>query len=200
MDDEAGEGLVMLARKAIYTYLTTGKLVSIPQSSGEILKENRGVFVTLKTYPGRELRGCIGIPEPIMPLAEATIDAAISSATRDPRFHKVRPEELSDLTIEVTVLTRPEPLIVENPHEYTERIELGRHGLTIEKGHYRGLLLPQVPVEHGFDTEEYLGCLCTKAGLPSDSWSKNDVKICSFEGIIFSETSPGGPVVRKTLS
>ncbi len=199
MDEDDGATLVRLAREAISTYLTSGKVLSTPQLASEVLKEKRGVFVTLTTHHEKELRGCIGIPEPIKPLAEATIDAAISSATRDPRFPMVRPEELSGLTVEVTVLTRPESITVEDPHEYTEEIELGRHGLTIEKGRYRGLLLPQVPIEHGFDIGEYLGCLCMKAGLPGDSWSKQDVKICRFEGIIFSETTPEGRVVKKTL-
>ncbi|MFQ5888013.1 MAG: TIGR00296 family protein, partial [Candidatus Hydrothermarchaeales archaeon] len=146
MDEKDGELLLKLSRRAISEYLKHGKVIKAPEDVKEELKEKRGVFVTLTTYPDKRLRGCIGFPEPIKPLIEAVIEAAISSATRDPRFHPVSLQELPHITVEVTVLTPPDTIDAKTPEETLEKIEIGRHGLIIEKGMCRGLLLPQVPV------------------------------------------------------
>jgi uncharacterized protein (TIGR00296 family) len=199
MDASDGEFLVKLARKAISEYIDNGDVIPTPTEVKKGLKEKRGVFVTLTTHPEKRLRGCIGLPEPVKPLVEAVIDAAISSATKDPRFYPVSIQELSQITIEVTVLTRPKLIAVKSPEERLDLIELGRHGLIIEKGLSRGLLLPQVPVEQGWSIEEFMEGLCMKAGLSSDSWKKSDTKLYSFEGIIFSEVAPGGDVVKREI-
>jgi uncharacterized protein (TIGR00296 family) len=199
MDASNGEFLVRLARKAISEFIEIGNIIPVPNDVRKELKEKSGVFVTLTTYPEKRLRGCIGLPEPVKSLAEAVIGAAISSATRDPRFHPLVAQDLSHITIEVTVLTRPKLIEANSPEERLDLIELGRHGLIIEKGLCRGLLLPQVPVEQGWDIEEFMVGLCIKAGLPSDSWTQSDAKLYSFEGVIFSEEAPAGKVVKREI-
>ena len=182
---ENGNFLVELARRAITTYLSDRKVIETPEDVDPKLKDNMGVFVTLNS--GKELRGCIGYPEPVMPLLNAVIDAAISAATRDPRFNPLTPAELDKIHVEVSVLTKPVLMEVENPIEYLEKIILGQDGLIVESGPYRGLLLPQVATEWGWNGEEFLSNTCMKAGLASDCWHSNDVKIYKFASQIFGE-------------
>lgn len=162
---------------------------------GEGFGEDRGVFVTLSLYPSGDLRGCIGYPYPVMPLAEAIAGAA-RSACHDPRFPDLRPSELGGITVEVTILTVPEELTADGPDALLDLVEIGRDGLIIECMGRRGLLLPQVPVEWGWDREEYLEHLSAKAGLPKDAWRWDGTKLYAFGGTIFSETSPGGDIVE----
>ncbi len=194
MDIKKGEFLVRLARRAIESYLS-GKDISV-ETDDEELNERRGVFVTLNTYPEHELRGCIGFPEPIFPLIQATVKAAIAAATQDPRFPPVKPEELENIVVEVTILTKPELIAVENPKEYLNKIEIGKHGLIVERGFNRGLLLPQVPVEQGWSKEDFLCYTCIKAGLPPDCWFDEHTKIYRFSGEIFKEGKPKGKIIR----
>ncbi len=201
LTDEEGTFLVKLARRAVEENLKDGRVISPPRETSQKLMERCGVFVTLnKIHDGRkELRGCIGFPYPTYPLAKAVIEAAISSATRDPRFNPVSPEELNHITFEVSVLTPPELIEVEKPTEYPKMIKVGRDGLIIEHGYYKGLLLPQVPVEWGWDEEEFLCQCCIKAGLPPDYWLIRGTKIYKFQAIIFEETEPRGKIVRRML-
>ncbi len=196
---EEGRYLVGLARKTITDYLMTEEVLKVPEDCPENLKAKAGVFVTLHTYPEGSLRGCIGFPEPIMPLCDALINAAISAATRDPRFRPVTSEELQDINVEVTVLTPPKLIEVEKTQDYPSKIEIGRDGLIVEKGMFRGLLLPQVPVEQGWDKKEFLSGTCMKAGMMPDCWYDAKTKIYKFEGKIFSETKPKGEVEEKTI-
>ncbi|KYC47394.1 MAG: hypothetical protein APG11_01164 [Candidatus Methanofastidiosum methylothiophilum] len=145
------------------------------------------------------MRGCIGYPEPVLPLIDALLDASISSATRDPRFQKVRPDELKNLVIEVTVLTPPELIKVQDTEEYPSKIEVGKDGLIVELGFRKGLLLPQVPVEEKWDSEDFLCHTCIKAGLPLDCWMNKEAKIYKFQGQIFSETRPEGEIIEKNF-
>ncbi|MBL7118868.1 TIGR00296 family protein [Candidatus Bathyarchaeota archaeon] len=199
---ELGEFLVRLARKAIQTYLKDRKVTSIPEGSPAALKEPRGVFVTLnKSLRGEKtLRGCIGFPEPMYPLGEATIRSAISAATSDPRFPPVELSELPELMIEVSILTPPQLVESSNPLEYPGKIEVGRDGLIIERGRSKGLLLPQVPVEWGWDAEEFLIQCCIKAGLSPESWLLDGTRVYSFQGKVFSEESPSGQVREVILA
>ncbi|NJE03708.1 TIGR00296 family protein [Thermococcus sp. MV11] len=199
--DEWGEFLVRLARKAVEEYVRNGRTIKPPEDTPPELWEKMGVFVTLNKRhapPQMALRGCIGFPLPIYPLVEATIKAAIYAAVDDPRFPPVRESELDDLTVEVSVLTPPEP-IEGPPEERPRRIKVGRDGLIIEKGIYSGLLLPQVPVEWGWDEEEFLAQTCWKAGLPPDCWLDPDTKVYRFTAEVFEEEYPRGPVRRKPL-
>ncbi len=199
MDATFGEFLVRLARKAIGEYLASGAVIRPPKDVNAKYLEKRGVFVTLHTYPVGRLRGCIGFPEPIKPLATAVIDSAISAATGDPRFPPLGLNELSGVVVEVTVLTPPELMIAENSDDYLRQIEVGRHGLIIENRVHRGLLLPQVPGEQGWNSEEFLAGLCMKAGLPESAWKERNTRLYRFEGAVFSETTPGGAVVEKGI-
>jgi uncharacterized protein (TIGR00296 family) len=99
--------------------------------------------------------------------------------------------------VEITVLTPPEPIGAETPEERLNEIEIGKHGLIIERGPHGGLLLPQVPVEQGWGKEEFLEGLCMKAGLPRDSWRDMKTMLSSFQGVIFSEKEPGGTVEKR---
>ncbi len=200
---EEGKFLVKLARKNIESYIKTGKKVEIPQDISEKLKEKAGVFVTLRKLKGsgpeKELRGCIGYPLPYHPLIEAVIESSISSATKDSRFSRVKEKELNNIIVEVSALTPPEEIKVNNPDEYLEKIKIGRDGLIVEYGGYSGLLLPQVPVDWKWDVKTYLAHLMQKAWLPSNTWKERNVKISSFQAEIFEEETPQGEVVRRDI-
>jgi uncharacterized protein (TIGR00296 family) len=159
-----------------------------------------GVFTTISKHPGHELRGCIGIPEPVMSLREAIVQSAMSAATEDPRFAPVVPAELDRIVVEVTLLSRPEPVPVSRPKELLERVKVGVHGLIASRGPYRGLLLPQVPVEQGWDVEEFLKHTCWKAGLAPEAWKDPQTKFMWFTGQVFAEQGPRGPVAPKPLT
>ncbi|OGD18571.1 MAG: AMMECR1 domain-containing protein [Candidatus Aminicenantes bacterium RBG_16_63_16] len=166
-----------LARRAIAHYFKTGGHLRTPIKTGT-LKEKRGAFVTL-TVDG-ELRGCIGYPLPVKLLDETIIKMAVAAASHDTRFAPLLPEEMDRLRIEISVLGLPEP--VTSPMD----VEVGRHGIIVSKGSNRGLLLPQVPVEHAWDRETYLRHGCLKAGLGPDEWRKG-AKIEVFTAQVFSE-------------
>jgi len=194
---EEGKLLVRIAREVVEEYVRRRKIPPRPNVPASFLQP-RGVFVTL-TKRG-ELRGCIGYPFPTRPLIEALTDAAISAATRDPRFEPVSPDELGEIEVEVSVLSEPEEIAVKHPSEYLEKIEIGRDGLIVEWGGYAGLLLPQVPVEWGWDVEEFLCQTCMKAGLPPDYWLRKDVKVKKFTAQIFREKSPRGKIEERHLT
>jgi uncharacterized protein (TIGR00296 family) len=199
---QEGKFLIHLARNAVKTYLETGKTLKAPEDTPAKLFENCGVFVTINSLKNgdKKLRGCIGYPYPTSPLVEAVIDSAINAATRDPRFYPLSIGELGKVVFEVSVLTPPEAVEVENPKEYLAKIKVGEDGLIVEKGIYKGLLLPQVPVEWEWCEEEFLCQCCVKAGLPPDSWLTKDAKIYKFQAIIFEEETPKGEVKRLHLS
>ena len=202
LTDEEGKLLVSLARTTVKTYIETGQTLKPPQNTPKKFFKNCGVFVTInKLKQGtKQLRGCIGLPYPTNPLVEAVIEAAVSAATQDPRFEPLTPKELDSVVFEVSVLTPPEPFVVEKPQEYLKQIKVGEHGLIVEKGYRKGLLLPQVPVEWGWCEEEFL-CQCSvKAGLPPDSWLTKEAKIYKFSAIVFEEEEPFGKVKRKSLT
>jgi uncharacterized protein (TIGR00296 family) len=180
-----GDFLLKLARTAIETYILKGQVVNAPEPPSASLKENRGVFVTL--HENEELRGCIGYPEPVKPLLNALIEVAIGAATGDPRFAPLNSHELEKIDVEVSVLTLPELIVAVRPSEYLEKIDIGLDGLIIERGIFRGLLLPQVPIEWGWDKEEFLANTCLKAGMSPDCWLQKGVKVFSFQSQIFSE-------------
>ena len=168
--------LLALAREAITSKVSGGHLPQ-PAEIDEAFCQLQGAFVTL-TKQG-SLRGCIGYPEPIYPLYQSIIHGAASAALQDPRFSPVTPAELTAIEIEISVLsvlapTKPEAVVV------------GTHGLVVEKGRLRGLLLPQVPLEWGWDREEFLNYTCRKAGLPAEAW-RTGASLYSFTAEVFSE-------------
>ena len=202
LTQEEGEFLIHLARNTVTQYLETGKVPKPPKETPKKLFEHCGVFVTISipVKGEKELRGCIGYPYPTSPLVEAVIDSAINAATQDPRFEPLTFDELGKVVFEVSVLTPPELVDVKNTKEYLSKIKVGEDGLIVERGPYKGLLLPQVPVEWGWCEEEFLCQCCMKAGLPPDTWLTKDAKIYKFNAIVFDEETPNGEVKRLNLS
>jgi hypothetical protein len=175
-DDEKRE-LLRIARATIREYLASGRL---PPGSPhkESLVQPGGVFVSLHIQG--ELRGCIGTFAETDPLFRTVQQMAISAATRDPRFDQLGPEELPTLEIEISVLSSLKPA-------KAEEVEVGTHGLHVSRGRLRGVLLPQVAVEHGWDRNTFLEQTCRKAGLPPDAWQLPGTDIEVFTAQVFSE-------------
>jgi len=195
LSDSDGVFLVKTARRAVTGFLSNGNRLKLEPDLEEKFSFNSGVFVTLNNPDG--LRGCIGFPMPEKKLSHAIIEGAIAAATEDPRFPSVKTNELNDIVFEVTVLTPPVEIDVSDPMEYLKKIKVGRDGLIIRHSFSSGLLLPQVPVEYGWNVEEFLQHTCEKAGLSRDTWKNESVKIEKFEGIIFKEETPNGAIVRE---
>ena len=189
LSDSDGVFLVKTARMAVTEFLSNGKRMKLESEREKKFYFNAGVFVTLNNADG--LRGCIGFPMPDKKLSHGIIDAAIAAATEDPRFSPVKTNELNGIVFEVTVLTPPVEITVNDPMEYLEKIKVGRDGLIIRNSFSSGLLLPQVPVEYGWDVEEFLQHTCEKAGLEKDTWKNEKVKIEKFEGIVYKEETNG---------
>lgn len=192
---EQAKMLIGEARRIIEFYLEAGKLskARIPEE----MDKPTGVFVTLKKQraKGERLRGCIGFPEPIYDLSRGLASAAVSAAFSDPRFPPVGAEELPDISIEISLLSTPCLLKVPKT-ELSSAVKVGEHGIIIERGINRGLLLPQVAVEEGCDSESFLALGCLKAGLPPDAWLDKKVNVYVFTAEVFSEVEPRGDVVK----
>lgn len=193
---EEGKLAVRLARQSLVNYIEKKKIAE-PESLPQVFDEKRGVFVTI--HEEGELRGCIGYPQPIMPLGRAIVDSAINACSRDPRFPCVRPSELQRVEVEVTILTKPEPYDVPK-QRLPEVVRIGTDGLIVTKGMYSGLLLPQVAPEWGFDPWTFLSQTCLKAGLLPDAWIDEDTEVLHFEAQIFAEVAPGREVIEKSYA
>jgi len=192
--DTEGNELVKMARKAVSELLKNNSKINDSEFNSKY-DFSSGVFVTLNKQ--NSLRGCIGYPLPVKNLSEGLIEAAIAAATQDSRFTSVNIDELDLIVFEVTVLTPPIEIKVDDPMEYLSSIKVGRDGLIVENAYTSGLLLPQVPTEYGWNAEEFLCHTCEKAGLVKDAWKDKTTKVSRFEGVIFKEESPNGVVVRK---
>ena len=196
---EAGSIVVKTARRAIEYHLS-GRRLGLPSEPSRGLDGRHGVFVSLVDWMnGGGLRGCIGSLVGVRPLLEHVIMAAVEAASKDVRFRPVGLGELDKLVVEVTVLSSLEKVEVEKPLELRERIRVGRDGLMVDSSGSRGLLLPQVAVEEGFDSEEFLSQCCLKAGLPPDAWLTSDVEVSRFRGQVFAEERPKGRVYERIL-
>ena len=161
ISEKDGQILVKTARVIVTDYLKNGSKTELGKKFQEDFSFNSGVFVTLNNPLG--LRGCIGYPLPDKKLFNALEEAAISAATEDPRFPPVKFEELDSITFEVTVLTPPTKIEVNDSQEYLSKIKIGQDGLIVKYGYSSGLLLPQVPVEYGWNEKEFLEYTCEKA-------------------------------------
>jgi len=181
MDQDLADTLLTVAREAV-TAVLNGRRPAPIENPDERLTGHQGCFVTLKTHG--QLRGCIGQFTADRPLIEVVQDRAVASATQDPRFvhNRLQPEELDDLRIEISVLS---PLQrIANPLD----IELGVHGILIQRGGFGGCFLPQVATETGWTKEEFLGTCCShKAGLPHDAWKDPATEVHTFTADIISE-------------
>lgn len=198
ISDSDGKLLVKTAREVVTEYLATNKIKQLSKEFQEKFSFNAGVFVTINKM--KNLRGCIGYPTSDQKLYQALADAAISAAVNDPRFIPLNQDELNSVTFEVTVLSPPQLIVVNDYRDYFEKIKIGRDGLIVKKDFHSGLLLPQVPVEYGWNVQEFLEYTCEKAGLDKNSWKDLKTKIFKFSGIIFYEESPNGVVKRKLLN
>ncbi len=172
------EYLLKLARYSIEKYAGIDSQKPQPPDS-VTLTSKMGAFVTL--HKRGRLRGCIGFIEAEKPLYKTIMEAAVLAASEDPRFSPVKASELGDLELEISVLSVPEPCST------YEEIELGKHGLIMRQKYYRGLLLPQVPVEHHMNKEEYLTAICEKSGAPGDLWKREKINLLKFTALVFSE-------------
>lgn len=189
---EDGKTLVKFSRYVIKTYFS-GKTINYKEA--DKFSDKQGVFVTLSLYD--KLRGCIGYPEPVYPLNRAITEAARAAAFKDPRFPPVTEEEFEDITIEVSVLTIPKLIEVENPNEYLDKIEIGKHGLIVKLAFNSGLLLPQVFTEYESTPREALEMTCQKADLPKNAWKDIETKIFTFSAQIFKEEEPNGNIIEE---
>jgi hypothetical protein len=151
---------------------------TLPELDAALGNQERAAFVTLTRH--EQLRGCIGTLATDRPLRETIAELAVSSATEDPRFSRVRPEEVEDLRIEISVLTPP---VDARP----EDVVIGMHGVIVERGFRRGLLLPQVATEHHLTREQFLDAVCQKAGLPGGCWREPGVRLQTFTAEVFGE-------------
>jgi AmmeMemoRadiSam system protein A len=170
--------LLTLARQAIAAALAKRRAAS-PAADG-VLKEKRGAFVTLHERATDDLRGCVGYVEPLFPLAETIVRAAVAAALHDTRFEPVTTRELPALRVEISVLSVPEPL---RPQD----VVVGTHGLILSLGGRSGLLLPQVATEHGWDVTTFLEQTCRKAGLPAGAWRRPEAHLLGFSATVFGE-------------
>ncbi|MDH3765727.1 MAG: TIGR00296 family protein [Nitrosopumilus sp.] len=195
ISDTDGNELVKMARRAVIEILKDNSKIDDSEFNSKF-NFNSGVFVTINKQ--NSLRGCIGFPLPVKRLCEGLIDAAIAAATQDYRFTPLNVDEIDQVVFEVTVLSEPTEIKVEDPKDYLSIIKVGRDGLIVENDYTSGLLLPQVPVEYNWDVEEFLKYTCEKAGLGKDAWKDKGIRVLKFEGVIFKEKSPNGLVIRES--
>ena len=187
---EEGTELVKLARAAVESYLRNGKIINSTKKSNK----KAGIFVTLyqtqTSNSEKNLRGCIGYTIPSRNVYDTVIAAAINAATEDPRFMALSQEELENTIFEVSVLTKPILIKVNNTLAFQSEIIIGRDGLLLESKYGSGLFLPQVPVEQKWTINEYLASLCYKAGAPADAWKLPDSRLYKFRSLVFTENIP----------
>lgn len=177
LSEEEQGVLLALARRAIAAGLGGGAPPVLDDPPARLRRE-QGAFVSL--HRGRSLRGCVGMVSPGRPLAETVASCALAAATQDPRFDAIAPSELAGLSIEISVL---DPLVrVRGPEDVT----VGLHGLMVSAGGRRGVLLPQVAVQQGWDAVTFLEEACLKAGLPGHAWTERAV-IETFTAQVFDE-------------
>jgi len=185
---EDAKKLISLARKSIEAELDKKIEIKIPEEKQ--FRQARGVFVTLHTFPGNELRGCIGFPYPTLPIGKAVVEAAKAAAFADPRFQPLKKGEMNKIIIEISILSMPQ-------EAKPEKIKIGKDGLMCNYLGYSGLLLPQVATENKMNRIEFLECVCQKASLPKDAWQKNGFKLQKFQAQIFKEKKPNGEIVEE---
>jgi hypothetical protein len=183
---EQGKELIKLARKAVESK-------KVEKKFNKDFKIKKGVFVTIESFPEKELRGCIGFPYANLKIGEAVQSAAISAAYEDMRFPPLENNELNRIVFEISVLTEPELIKVKNSKEYFEKIKAGKDGLILQNGPFAGLFLPQVWKQIP-KTEEFLENLCFKANLTPDYIHDKGTKIWKFGAQIFAEEKPNGRV------
>jgi len=172
------EILLEVARQAIEAVVRSQAVSPEPREE-KLLNARSGCFVTIKQ--DGKLRGCIGNFQSELPLFKEVAEMAAASATKDPRFYPLQEDDLGNISLDISVLSPLEKI------DDIDMIEVGVHGIYLEKGYYRGVLLPQVATEHGWDRKTFLKQTCLKAGLPTDAWQAEDTDIYIFSAQIFGE-------------
>ncbi len=190
---------MQVARKALTDYIVDRRRIEVPSKVPPTLEKKAGVFVTLYEVGenGRQLRGCMGIPLPEHHVIESTIEAALLSSAKDFRFEPVTPSEIGRILIEVSVLSPPERIRVNSPLEYPKKVTSGQDGLMVKWHLASGLLLPELPTQFAWDSQDFLTYACMKAGAPPDCWLTPDAKIYKFQTDVCVEAEPGGRVVVR---
>ncbi len=173
--------LLNAARDSIKSKFEETEIQTPDYNKHPLLKSKAGAFVTLTE--NKNLRGCIGYIISNKKLFNTVCDAAIQAAFHDPRFYPLQKNELENISIEISILSEPFPL-----NSYDEII-IGVHGLIVEEEGRRGLLLPQVPIEHNMNKEQFLEAICQKAGLPKNLWREKQINLSGFTATVFSEES-----------
>ena len=181
LDAEERKALLRIARRALEGFIGAGRMPLEDVAEAKLAAPG-AAFVTLTK--NARLRGCIGFTDPVAPLYKVVQECAVAAATEDPRFPPVSPQELAALRIEISVLT---PLFPIKPEE----VVVGKHGLMVTQGRMRGLLLPQVPVEWGWDRETFIDQTCVKAGLPPSAW-RHGATLQGFTAEVFREEGGEG--------
>lgn len=193
LDVESGRELVSLARGAIAE--PAGDDGPPESADDEASTAFGGAFVTLER--GDRLRGCCGRIDAAGSLRQVVRSSAAAAAREDPRCATVESAEMDAVTVTVTVLSEPVAGPVDSPDALPEAIAVGRDGLLVTRGPSRGLLLPQVAVDHDLNGREFLSAACRKAGLPEHAWRRDGVDVAQFTARAFAERSPGGEVVVR---
>jgi AmmeMemoRadiSam system protein A len=178
LSPEARKALLALARATLEAHFAGRPPAPLPPF--EELRQPGSAFVTLRRRSDHELRGCVGFMDSGESLAEVAAEAAVAAAVRDGRFDVVTAAEVPALRIEISVLTMLQPI-------ESDQVEVGRHGLVVQYAGKRGLLLPQVPVDRGWDCETFLSWTCRKAGLPPDTWKRPGCELLGFTAQVFAE-------------
>ena len=179
IDADEQRRLLDLARRALEAHVRGTTPPAVETSAND---PRRGAFVSI--FWRGELRGCLGRLTSNLPIRRIVFQLAQAVADSDPRFDKVTPSELADIAFEISILTR------EREVASVDEIEVGRHGLIVEHGSSRGLLLPQVPIEQGWDRDTFLDHTCLKAGLAADAWRRG-ARMFIFEAQVFGERARG---------
>lgn len=182
LSDEDRKAIVDLASRGVREAVCSGRPLSSYPITG-VFAERCGLFVTLHT--AKKLRGCIGIIEARTTLGENLVRCAADAALHDPRFSRMRLEELAELEVEVSLLSAIQPM-------RPEYVEIGKHGLLVQRGMRRGLLLPQVATQHRLGREQFLAETCVKAGLPREAWKEPETEIYAFECVIIAAEALSG--------
>ncbi len=178
LSDQEKKTLLEIAKRAIFAKAGNKEMPKLTMDM-PILKEKRGVFVTLKKRG--HLRGCIGYIKAVKPLGDTVQEMAVAAAFHDPRFPSVKGDEIRDLSFEISVLSPLQKI------KSVDEIEVGVHGLYIVRGYNSGLLLPQVAIEYGWDRETFLKETCYKAGLPPKAWKDKETEIYIFSADYFND-------------
>jgi len=179
LTDTEKKALIDAARSSIAEAVGANEVEEPATSPGGALGESRGAFVTIRRGNG-DLRGCVGTFHPRATLIDTVREMARAAALDDPRFPPLSSSELEDLHIDISVLS---PLEAARP----EDVKVGVHGLCVQRGIHRGVLLPQVATEEGWDAATFLAHTCMKAGLRPDAWQQPDTRISTFTAEVFEE-------------